>query len=137
MILSRHVLIPHKVSIDDIFGDESHIIINRGFIGQSPHCLTNSMSLSDFNHNQYHLNEVESVQLLSSLVIRSIQVQKQYERILPEALSPLPLRTSLNRSFSSKLPSLGSQRPTTRQLARIHSTVQAKATREGRNFLST
>jgi len=141
MIPPRRVLIPHKISMDNIFGDQSHIMINH-YSSQSP------MNLSDLNHNQYQLNEVESIQLLSSVVIRSIQVHRQYERSIPGpstspsfttalSVSQIPIRSSLSVhqstvNSSSKLPIIGYQRPTSKQLTRIQSNVQAKATKEGR-----
>jgi hypothetical protein len=143
MIPNRRVLIPHKISMDNILADQSHIIINQ-YTSQSP------MNLSDLNHNQYQLNEVEFVQLLSSLVIRGVQVHKQYEKFTPGLnstsftnvlnVSQMHLRSSSNSqqsmiNSSSKLPLIAHQQPTARQLARIQSNIQAKATREGKHFL--
>lgn len=140
MVPNRRVLVPHKVSMDNILGDQSHILVNH-YPSSSP------MNLSDFNYNQYQLNEVEFVQLLSSLVIRAIQVHRQYEKFLPgttssnftHALSVSPVHLHSSTSFqqsivinSSRLPSIiGHQRPTSRQFTRMQSNIQAKATREG------
>jgi len=143
MIPNRRVLIPHKISMDNILADQSHIIINQ-YTSQSP------MNLSDLNHNQYQLNEVEFIQLLSSLVIRGVQVHKQYEKFTPGLnstsftnvlnVSQMHLRSSSNSqqsmiNSSSKLPLIAHQQPTARQLARMQSNIQAKATREGKHFL--
>jgi hypothetical protein len=145
---NRHVLIPHKITMDNIFGDQSHILINRHSI-QFPKSSTNSMNLSDLNQNQYQLKEVEFVQLLSSLVIRAIQVHIQYEKFIPGLnaptvnnalnVSPMPLNSSSNFqqstvNSSSKLPGSGSGRLTTRQFIRMQSNVQAKARKEGRDY---
>ena len=130
--------------MDNIFGDQSHIIFVNQHFPQTPVCPTNSMSLSDLNHNQHQLKEVESVQLLSSLVIRAIQVHRQYEKFLPAAfpanftnvisISQMQLHSSPNGHSSSKgLPTVN-QRPTSRQFARIQSNIQAKATRDGTEF---
>jgi hypothetical protein len=142
MTPTRRVLVPNKVSMDNIFADQSHILIMNH---HSPSCPTNSMNLSDLNNNQHQLKEVEFIQLLSSLVIRAIQVHRQHEKFIPGSfstnftnvisVSQMQLHSSTNVNSSSKvLPSV-SQRPTTRQYARIQSNAQAKATREGIQFL--
>ena len=126
--------------MDNLFVDQSHIITNQQS-PQGPFCPTNSMSLSDLNQNQHHLQEVEFVQLLSSLVVRAIQVHRQYERftlgIMPASfnnvlsISQMPLHSSSNGNSPSKLPPIVNQRPTSRQFARIQTNVQAKAAKEG------
>ncbi len=146
MISNRRVLVPHKISMENVLADQSHIMLDQ-FPPSVPSYL---MNLSDFNHNQHQLNEVEFTQLLSSIVIRAIQVHKQYEKSSPGMHSPsytTPLSVSQAYlhststfqqsnliSSSSKLPIIASQRPTTRQLARIQSNIQAKAARDGRDY---
>lgn len=144
MVPNRRVLVPHKISMDNILGDQSHILMNH-FSSQTP------MNLSDLNHNQYHLNEVEFVQLLSSLVIRALQVHRQYEKFLPSsntsnltnALSVSPVQLHSSTSFqqssvftSSRLPPIGHQRPASKQFARMQSNIQAKAAREGMDCIN-
>ena len=52
---ARRVLVPHKISMDNIFGDQTHLIVDPK---QSSVYSTNSMSLSDLNHNQHQLKDV-------------------------------------------------------------------------------
>ncbi len=137
MISLRPVLVPHKISMENVLAEQSHVILDQ-FPPSIPRYL---MNLSDFNYNQYQLNEVEFTQLLSSLVIRAIEIHKQYEKSSPGMHSPsLTNAFSISQahllSSSSKFPSLASQRPTTRQFARMQSNIQAKATRDGRDYAS-
>ncbi|CAF1445751.1 unnamed protein product [Adineta steineri] len=153
MIPNRRILIPHKITMDNIFGDESHIMINQHFSQAHPinlHSfrsrfdLTNTMSLLDFNHNQQYLHEIESIQLLSSLVIRSIQIHRHYDKFVPGLfsanftnllnISQMQLNTSANMNMSTKLPPIIHQRPTSRQYAHIQSNTEARAIREGINI---
>ncbi|CAF4251550.1 unnamed protein product, partial [Adineta steineri] len=139
--------------MDNIFGDESHIMINQHFSQAHPinlHSfrsrfdLTNTMSLLDFNHNQQYLHEIESIQLLSSLVIRSIQIHRHYDKFVPGLfsanftnllnISQMQLNTSANMNMSTKLPPIIHQRPTSRQYAHIQSNAEARAIREGINI---
>jgi hypothetical protein len=138
---NRHVLIPHKITIDHSFSDQSHITINQHLSQssinsfKSPLYSTTSMSLLDLNHNQHYLHEIESVQLLSSLVIRALQIHRQHARSIPGAFSA-DFTNILNVSqmqFNSS--SIVHQRPTSRQYAHIQSNVQAKAIKEGIDFL--
>ena len=140
MLPPRRILIPHKISMENILTNHSHLIINH----YSPSPPRHSMNLSDFSYNQHQLIEVEAVQLLSSLVIRAIQVHRQYEQSVPGA-NPTNFTTALNVSQaplhssssvqqvnpSLKLPNLGVQRPTARQFIQMQSNIHAKATREG------
>ncbi len=147
MISNRRVLVPHKVSMGNVLADQSHVLLDQ-FPPSVPRYL---MSLSDLSQNQHQLNDVEFTQLLSSLVIRAIEVHKQYEKSSPGMHSPsygTPLSISQAYlhssstfqqsnvlSSSSKLPSIASQRPSTRQLARIQSNVQAKAAKDGKDYI--
>lgn len=134
---NRRVLVPHKISMDNTFADQSHILI-RQYTQPMPRSSIHSMHLSDLSHNQHQLNEVESIQLLSSLVIRAVQVHRQYENFntvsnistIMSALSVQPMQIHSN----SKLPNLLAQRPTTKQFSRMQSNIQLRAVREGINI---
>ncbi|CAF3087081.1 unnamed protein product [Rotaria sp. Silwood2] len=149
MIPNRRVLIPHKISLTDLFGDQMHITVNRR--SSSP-LTTSTMRLSDLNRNKRHLHEVEFIQLLSSLVIRSIQLHRRNEQFIPGSFSSnanssmnftdaltisqmqLHSLTNLHQpSFftSNKLPPIDQQRPSSAQTTRMKSDAQTRATRTG------
>ncbi|CAF2100174.1 unnamed protein product [Rotaria magnacalcarata] len=144
---NRRVLIPNKVSMSGLLCDQGHTIDdhNTSQVSSRQH---NTMNLLDLKNNQYHLNEVEFVQLLSSLVVRALQVHRQYETVIPGTLSgnfgsalnisPMPLHATskvyqFNSVSPSKLPNLLHQRPTSRQFGQIQSNAQKKASKEGIN----
>jgi len=135
---NRRVLVPHKVSMDNTFSDRTHIMIKHYTQSAQAHSSVHSMHLSDLSHNQHQLNEVEFIQLLSSLVIRAVQVHRQYENFNPSsnissfvgALNVQPMQIHSN----SKLPNVLTQRPTTKQFSRMQSNIQARAMREGINI---
>ncbi|CAF4559292.1 unnamed protein product [Rotaria socialis] len=144
---NRRVLIPNKVSMTDLFCDQGHIVDDHDE-SQLSSLQHNTMNLLDLKRNQYHLNEVEFVQLLSSLVVRALQVHRQHETVIPGTLSgnfgsvlsisPMPLHaTSKMYQFSSispsKLPNLLHQQPTSRQFGQIQSQAQKRASKEGIN----
>ncbi|CAF2912384.1 unnamed protein product [Rotaria sp. Silwood2] len=144
MLPNRRVLIPKKVSMGNVFCDHSHMIMNQDS-SQSSSRVQNTMNLSNLNHNQNQLNEVEFVQLLSSLVVRALQVHRQHEKIIPGSslgnfanvlsISPMQIHSSsnvyqLHVSSPTKLPYIIHQRPTSRQFAHIQSTAQKKAAKE-------
>ncbi|CAF3948071.1 unnamed protein product [Rotaria sp. Silwood2] len=148
MLPNRRVLIPKKVSMGNVFCDHSHMIMNQDS-SQSSSRVQNTMNLSNLNHNQNQLNEVEFVQLLSSLVVRALQVHRQHEKIIPGSslgnfanvlsISPMQIHSSsnvyqLHVSSPTKLPYIIHQRPTSRQFAHIQSTAQKKAAKEGINI---
>jgi hypothetical protein len=147
MIPKRPVLIPHIISFGDIFGDLSHITVNRK---PSFQLTSNTMQFSDLNRNKRHLDEVESMQLLSSLIIRGIQLHRKRERFIP---GPFSSNTKSSDSFTDaltisqiQLHSLDDTHPTNfstsnklplirqrsaSEMARMQSDAQAKATKEG------
>jgi len=152
---NRRVLIPHKVSFDNILGDQSHITVDR----KTPYLTTSqfasTMQLSDLNRNRRHLQEVEFVQLLSSLVIRSVQIHKKYDRFIPGSflnpndsytaftnalsISQMQLHSPLNVDqgnfySSSCYPKLFKERSTAEGIARMKSDAQLKAKRTGINL---
>ncbi|CAF2687583.1 unnamed protein product [Rotaria sp. Silwood2] len=144
MLPNRRVLIPKKVSMGNVFCDHSHMIMNQDS-SQPSSRVQNTMNLSNLNHNQNQLNEVEFVQLLSSLVVRALQVHRQHEKIIPGSslgnfanvlsISPMQIHSSsnvyqLHVSSPTKLPYIIHQRPTSRQFAHIQSTAQKKAAKE-------
>lgn len=144
MIPKRPVLVPHIVS----FGDQSHLTVDRKQPSQPTFDTTSTMKLSDLNHNKRRLNDVEFVQLLSSLIIRGIQLHRKRERFIPGpfssytrsldnfndalTISQIPLRSftdSYQNGFptSNKLPLIRSAS----EIARIKTNAQARATKEG------
>jgi hypothetical protein len=152
MLPNRRVLIPHKISFDDIFTDQSHITVDRKTPLRSTLYSTNTMHLSDLNRNKRHLQEVEFVQLLSSLVIRSIQIHKRYERFIPGpfstntsslsnftdalTISQMQLHSSMNLQqngfyMPNKLPPIIVPRPSSAEIVRMQSDVQTRAKRTG------
>jgi hypothetical protein len=159
MMPNRPVLIPHKITFDDIFADQSHKTIDQSHMTldrktpvRSLSRATSNMQLSDLNRNKHHLQEVEFVQLLSSLVIRAIQVHKKHERFIPgpystyadsytsftDALNISQMRlyspTSLDQAnffVPPILPSIGRNRPSSAQIARMKSDVHTRAKRTG------
>ncbi|CAF0778709.1 unnamed protein product [Adineta steineri] len=152
MIPKRPVLVPHKVSLGGLFGDQTHIIPNRQIPVPS---TTNTMHLSDLNNNKRHLNKVEFVQLLSSLMIRAITLHRRHERLIPglfssnvnssdgftEALtiSQMRLHSSLdpyqtNSFISNRLPTIYQRGRSSFEITRIKSDAQTRATREGINL---
>lgn len=85
---NRRVLVPHKVSFGNVFGDESHLTVN--YRQPSFHSLSQGsggMQLADLNQNRHRLKEVESVQLLSSMLIRSVQIHRKHAPFIPAILS--------------------------------------------------
>ncbi|CAF0846486.1 unnamed protein product [Rotaria sordida] len=148
MIQNRRILIPKKISMSNTFCDHSHMIINQDSLQLSSR-IQNTMNLSNLNHNQNQLNEVEFIQLLSSLIVRALQVHRQHEKIIPGSstgnfanalsISPMQIHTSSNTyqlhvNSPTKLPHIIHQRPTSRQFAHIQSTAQRKAAKEGINI---
>ena len=152
---NRRVLIPHKISFDDVFSDLTHLTLNRKTpVRTSPrtNVSSNTMQLSDLNRNKRHLHEVEFVQLLSSLIIRAIQIHRQYERFIPgpfaiqpdsyanftDALSisqvQLHSPTSLDHSslYSlAPLPPIPRKRPSSAEMARMKTNTNVRAKRAG------
>lgn len=155
MMPNRRVLIPHKVSFDDIFSDQTHLTLNRKPPTRVPSRVASTMQLSDLNRNKRHLHEVEFVQLLSSLIIRAIQIHRQYERFIPgpfaihsdsyanftDALSISQIQlhspTSLDQASlysPSRLPAIPVKRPSSAEMARIKTDTHVRAKRTGRYF---
>ena len=155
MLPNRRVLVPHKISFDDVFGDQSHITVDRKPPFQPISRTTPTMQLSDLNRNRHHLQEVEFVQLLSSLLIRAIQIHKKHERIIPGpfayqsdsssnftdalSISQMQLHSPLNLEQSSfylpnRLPPIIKERPSSAQIARMKTDAQLRAKRAGENF---
>lgn len=140
---NRRILYPHKISMENILADQSHVIVAQYSPPPAP-LAKQSMTLSDLQQNRQQLNEIEFIQLLASLVIRSIQVHRQYEKFVPGlnspsfvsalSVSPAPLHASSTTSSSTvKLPTIIPPRSTPRQFAHIQSNMQVKAAREGIN----
>lgn len=149
---NRRVLIPHKISFDMIFGDLSHITVNKKPSSQSPSFISSGMHLSDLNRNKRHLHEVEFVQLLSSLVIRAIQLHRKNEAFAPGSLASM---TSSSMNFTDaltvsqmqlhsmndfqqpslnsiqRLPPISRARPSSAEAARMKAEAQSRATRAG------
>lgn len=149
---NRPVLIPHKISFDAILTDQVHITINRRSSSQLTGVSSTKMHITDLNRNKSRLHKVEFEQLLSSLVIRSIQVHKQYERFIPGLLTPetnslvdftdalsisqMQLHPSANLYQSSfyipkKLPPIEPKRPSSAEAARMKSEAHSTAARTG------
>ena len=123
-MLNRRVLVPHKVSMSQLFGDHVHVIIDADAPDETP---PSTMKISDLENNQRTLNDIEQNQLLSSLVIRTIQVHRQYEKFAPGlstnfgpalSISPMPLHAAQKMSPPFVLPPITSQSPTPAQLSR-------------------
>ena len=155
---NRRVLIPHKVNFTDLFGDQpskpvdqSHMTIDRKTPIRSLLRPTSTMHLSDLNRNKHQLQEVEFVQLLSSLIIRAIQVHKKHERFIPGpfssysdsytsftdalSISQMPLHSPIGLDHTNLfaptiLPPLV-KRPSSAQIARIKSDLHIRAKRTG------
>jgi hypothetical protein len=152
---NRHVLIPHKISFDDVFSDQSHMTIDikiplRSAISHT----TSTMHLSDLNRNKRHLQDVEFVQLLTSLVIRAIQIHKKHERFIPGSfstytdsstvftdaltISQMQLHSSsldqTNFYVQSKLPPIIRPRPSSAEMSRMKSDAQTRAKKTGVNL---
>lgn len=147
----RPTLVPHKISLGDVFGDQTHLTINRKFPSRplsrsSP--VSNSMQLSDLNQNRSHLRDVESVQLLSSLVVRSIQVHRKYVPFVPGSLtldsdsassfadaltiSQMQLHSSsLLTGFGHRLPPINRPRPSSAETTRLSNEATARGARAG------
>lgn len=124
-MLNRRVLIPHKVSMSQIFGDHAHVIVDASDASETH---PSAMKISDFENNQRTLNDVEQNQLLSSLVIRTIQVHRQYEKFAPGlsnnfapalTISPMPLHSTLRGSPPLVLPPITTQTPSPAQMSRL------------------
>lgn len=136
---TRPVLVPHKITFGDVFGDLSHMALNRRRPAQS---IPTTMHLSDLNANKRRLHEVEFVQLLSSLVVRGIQLHRKHDRFIPRpflstvvfphifpgvlTVSQMPLHSS-----TDPLPFIHQRERAASELARIRADAQTKATREG------
>ena len=149
----RRVLIPHKVFLGDLFGDQSHMTINRDvYISPPTSDPPSTMQLSDWNQNQSYLRDVESVNLLSSLVIRAIQIHRRHLRLIPGSLSTDANGSSdfanalfisqmqvhrsnngLQTSFEppKKLPPIGPPRPSSAQTSRMKTHAFGRAARIG------
>ena len=148
---NRPMLVPHKVSMSNILGDQLHTISHQNTL-QSSSRVHNTMNLSDLNYNRRHLNESEFVQLISSLAVRAIQIHKQYDKFIPNSvsknftnslnISSIPLNSSsklnqFNVNPLTKLPYLiSNKRSTPRQVDYIQSIAQTKATKEGTVLLN-
>lgn len=96
----RPILVPHKISIGDVFGDQTHLTVDRKYPSRPLSHGSQPMQLSDLSQNKRHLRDVESVQLLSSLVVRSIQVHRKYVPFVPGSLS---LDTDSTSTFADAL----------------------------------
>ena len=109
MMSNRRLLIPNKVSMNGLIGDQAHIVVDKDLI-----FAVNPMSLSDLDENQKHLNSVEAKHLLSSLVVRAIQVQQQHGTLPLESgakrfdqvlnVSPMALHSSTTLNTHPILP---------------------------------
>lgn len=150
LLPNRRVLVPNKISMSGTLCDQTHIIAeqNESTTGSRPN---NLMNLFDLKNNQRRLNEVEFVQLLSSLVVRALQVHRQHEMLVPGSfsgnfanvlnISPMHIHAGskiyrTNTNPSQKLPNLLHQRPTSRQLGQIQLSARKKAAKEG-NFIQS
>lgn len=154
MMPNRPVLIPHKISFDNVFADLSHMTVDKKSPLRSTSFTTSSMHLSDLNRNKRHLHEVEFVQLLSSLVVRSIQIHRKHERFIPGSFSTLtdssitftdalsisqmqlhsPLTFDQSNFYMpSKLPPIFQERPSSAQMSRMKSDTHSRAKRTGLN----
>lgn len=152
---NRPVLVPHKISFDDVFGDQSHITVDRKTQFRSTSFTATTMHLSDLNRNKRHLHEVEFVQLVSSLVIRSIQIHRKHERFIPGtfsstadstisftdalSISQMQLHSPTNLDQANyytpdRLPPIIKERPPSAQFSRMKTDAQAKAKRTGVNL---
>ncbi|CAF1143690.1 unnamed protein product [Adineta ricciae] len=159
MIPKRPILVPHKVTLGDVFGDQLHIILDRTTPNQPPPTATaeatTTMHLSDLNRNKHHLHEVEFVQLLSSLMIRGIQLHRRHKRVIPGPftsnassldnfnnpltisqvhLHPFTDPQQTNSTTSLQLPTIYKPRRSASEIARIRADAQTKAMREGINL---
>jgi hypothetical protein len=149
MAPARRVLVPHKVSLGDVWADQTHLTINRQQLARPSSRLTSSMQLSDLNQNKRQLRDIESVQLLSSLFIRAIQVHRDHVPLIPSSIpmstdtfwnftdalniSPMHLHTfdiqqNNNGQASVRLPLIVSSRPTSAQADRMKFDVNMRAT---------
>ena len=156
MIPKRPILVPHKVTLGDVFGDQLHITFDRTTPNQPPPTatadVTTTMHLSDLNRNKHHLHEVEFVQLLSSLIIRGIQLHRRHKRVIPGPFTsnassldnfnnPLTISQvhlhsftdpqQTNSTTSLLLPPVYKRRRSASEIARIRADAQTKAMREG------
>ena len=129
---NRRILVPHKVSMNQFGVDQLHILLDQPSLA-----MREDMQLTDYQQNQHNLNEIESNRLLSSLIIRGIQVHRQYERLLHGSLSK-HLSTPLNISSMSLqhpstklngsivLPTIASTESAATKLSRIHDDLKTK-----------
>ncbi|CAM4966214.1 unnamed protein product, partial [Rotaria socialis] len=152
---NRRVLVPHKISFDDAFSDQIHLTVDRRSSSEFTSVTSSSMQLTDFNRNKRHLYDVEFVQLLSSLVIRSIQLHRRNEKCIPGSevlesssvisftdalsISQMQLHSSTNLPPASffmqkKLPPIEPRRPSSAEAARMKSDALNRATRIGVNL---
>lgn len=125
----RPILVPHKITLEHIFSDQSHLLVDQRSIRLPPRQgytfsthlnSSQSMSFLNFSQNQRTLHETESVQLLSSLVVRAIQIHRNHDRLLPGA-SAASITDVL--SISPMLPPRLTSKP--------YPHVQMKASRDG------
>ena len=142
---NRRVLIPHKISFGDVFGDQSHLTINAP--AQPNIRVTdqiNDMQLSDLNQNRNRLRDVESIELLSSLIIRAVQVHRKHLPIVPglnpiDSLSTFTDVLSVSQApihstpfqFPSRFPPIIRARPSSAEGTRIRADARARAVRLG------
>ena len=151
---NRQILVPHKISLGDVFGDQSHMTVDRRSSHRPTSNMNSSMQLSDLNQNRRKLREVESMQLLSSLVIRSIQVHRKHVPFIPGsmvnnmdsassfadalAISQMHLHSSSFNGFpqpsfqsANRLPPIIRRRPSSAQAARDRSDATTRVARAG------
>ena len=152
---NRPVLTPHKITFSDVFADLSHLTVDKNVSFRSSTNVSSTMHLSDLNNNKRHLEEVEFVQLLSSLLIRSVQVHRKHDRFIPGpyaanidssktftnalSISQIQLHspTSLDHTnfyVPTKLPPIVREGRSSAELDRIQNDVEAKAKRTGVNL---
>ncbi|CAF2041519.1 unnamed protein product [Rotaria magnacalcarata] len=147
---NRRVLVPHKISFDDAFSDQIHLTVDRRSSSELTSATSSKMHLADLNRNKHHLYGVEFVQLLSSLVIRSIQLHRRNAKCIPGSevlesssaigftdalsISQMQLHSSTNLQPASffmqnKLPPIEPRRPSSAETARMKSDALSRATR--------
>ncbi|CAF2154637.1 unnamed protein product [Rotaria magnacalcarata] len=152
---NRRVLVPHKISFDDAFSDQIHLTVDRRSSSELTSATSSKMHLADLNRNKHHLYGVEFVQLLSSLVIRSIQLHRRNAKCIPGSevlesssaigftdalsISQMQLHSSTNLQPASffmqnKLPPIEPRRPSSAETARMKSDALSRATRTGVNL---
>ena len=151
---NRPLLIPHKISFGDVFGDQAHMTVDRRPSHRSTSRMNTSMQLADLTENKQQLSDVESMQLLSSMVIRAIQVHRKHEPFIPGALtnmtdsssnfadalaiSQMHLHSSSLNGFQqssfqlpNRLPPIIRRRPSSAQASRDRADAMTRAARAG------